>query len=191
MPSSRAPPASHRSPPAPATPSASGSTRAATARSTLRYTASSSPAPAATNPPATTSPDDAAKARAPAKRSAASSATSPATSGDCCNRPTRSRRSYPHQFLDIEATEAMLRTRPDRWERGARQALLPSGDAVAEVELIGEIPNAVASVVPDPSAVHRIKVGKRLHIGRPLENATTNGCGLGLMRQPPREAALH
>jgi hypothetical protein len=55
----------------------------------------------------TTSPDDAAKARAPARRSAASSATSPATSGDSCNRPTPSRRSYPHQFLDIEATDAI------------------------------------------------------------------------------------
>ena len=33
---------------------------------------------------------------APAKRSAASSATSPATSGDCCNRPTRSQKHRHH-----------------------------------------------------------------------------------------------
>ena len=36
---------------------------------------------------------DAAKARPPAKRSAASSATSPATSGACCSRPTPTRRT--------------------------------------------------------------------------------------------------
>ena len=41
-----------------------------------------------------------------APRSRPESATSPARSGDSCNRPTRSRRSSPHQILDIEATEA-------------------------------------------------------------------------------------
>jgi transposase len=47
------------------------------------------------------------EARAPAKRSAASSATSPATSGDYCNRPTPRQIPLPtHQSLDIEATHA-------------------------------------------------------------------------------------
>jgi transposase len=32
-----------------------------------------------------------------------------------------------HQFLDIGAAEATLRTRSGRWERGARHALLPAG----------------------------------------------------------------
>jgi transposase len=98
-----------RSPPAPATRDANGSIRAATARSTPRCTASSSPARAATQRRATTSLGAKPKAKPPAKRSAASSATSPATSGDCSSRPipTKEHRHH-HQFLDIEATEAAL-----------------------------------------------------------------------------------
>jgi transposase len=76
-----------RSPPAPGTRNATGSTRAATARSTPPFTASSSPARAVTRRRATTSNGEAAKARAPAKRSAASSATSPAASGDSSKPP--------------------------------------------------------------------------------------------------------
>jgi transposase len=104
-PSTPARPVSRRSPPARATRNATDSPRAATATSTRRCTARSSPAPAVTRRPATTSPADAPRARAPAKRSAASSATSPAASGDCSSRqpaPTTS----THQFLDIEATFA-------------------------------------------------------------------------------------
>ena len=109
-PSWPAPPGSRRSPPAPATPGDNASTRAATARSTPRCTESSSPAPAATPPPGLHRPPPQQKARPPAKPSAASSATSPATSGDSCSRPTRSRKSSPHQFLDIEATKRAARS---------------------------------------------------------------------------------
>ena len=105
--SSPAPPASRRSPPAPATPNDNASTKAATARSTPPFTASSSPAPAATPHPGTTSPAAAPKARPRAKPSAASSATSPATSGDSSSRPTPDKEHrHHHQFLDIEATYA-------------------------------------------------------------------------------------
>jgi transposase len=108
QPSWRAPPGSRRSPPAPATPDDNASTKAATARSTPRCTASSSPAPAATPQPRTTSPVAAPKAKPPAKPSAASSATSPATSGDSSSRPIATKRHrHHHQFLDIEATQAV------------------------------------------------------------------------------------
>ena len=90
-PSSPAPPASRRSRSAPARPTANASTAAATARSTPRSTASIVTRARCHPAPATTSPADAPKARPPTKRSAASSATSPATSGDCSSRPTRSR----------------------------------------------------------------------------------------------------
>jgi hypothetical protein len=45
-----------------------------------------------------------------------------------------------------------------------------------------KIPNELADVVPTDSAVRRINVGERPHIGGPLENAT-NGRRRGLMRQ--------
>ncbi len=72
------PPASLRSPSAPATPTATASTAAATARSTRPSIASPSPACAATPKLRTTSPANAPKARPPKKPSAASNATSPA-----------------------------------------------------------------------------------------------------------------
>src|SRR5829696_3338213 len=103
-------PASRPSTPPRATRAANDLAKAATVRSAPPFTASSSPAPAATHRPATTSPAAAPKAKAPAKPSAASSATSPATSGDCCNRPTRSQKHrHTHQFLDIEATNGIDR----------------------------------------------------------------------------------
>jgi transposase len=81
------PPGSRRSQPVQATPTATGSIAAATARSTPPSTASRSPACAATPRPRTTSPANAPKARAPRKPSAASNATSPAASGTSSKRP--------------------------------------------------------------------------------------------------------
>jgi hypothetical protein len=43
-------------------------------------------------------------------------------------------------------------------------------------------------VTPTASAVRRMKRRRRPHIGRPLENAPTNGRGCGLMRQPQAHA---
>jgi transposase len=88
-PSSLVPLASHRSRPARATPTATVSTPAATARSTPLCTASPSPAHAAAHRPRTTSSARKPRARPPEKRSAASNATSPAASGTSCAPPPR------------------------------------------------------------------------------------------------------
>jgi transposase len=79
------------------TPAGTGSTAAATARSTRPSTGSPSPGCAATPRPRTTSRANARKARAPKTRSAASSATSPDASGTCSRprRASRTRRSHP------------------------------------------------------------------------------------------------
>jgi transposase len=80
---------------------------AATARSTPRFTASRSPAPAAISRRSSSSRARSPKARPTAKRSAASNDTSPDASGTCSNHPTQSEEHrHHHHFLDIGAAKA-------------------------------------------------------------------------------------
>ena len=82
-------PASHRSPPPAAKPSATGSAAAATANSTAPSTRSSCTAVSTTRPPRTTSPDAPPTARVAARPPGCSSATSPVVSTGCWRTGSR------------------------------------------------------------------------------------------------------